>query len=173
MSDAVPNRASQGDADRDIRLQALLAKAMRDWNAMFPEVFFQELARLTGHADYAPGIRPRYWGKIINELVYSYLQPELAEWLQTHNPNPRFRRNHHQFLSEPYGTRLLHDRIMQLVGMMQICYSITELRMRLAEIHRHMPVQLTLVPPPSQPRKGRRRKPTGQKWRQACWDIAN
>ena len=39
--------------------------------------------------------RPKYWGKLVLELVYEYLDPDVAQWLKENAPAPRHGQNYH------------------------------------------------------------------------------
>jgi hypothetical protein len=97
------------------------------------------------------------------ELVYGYLDPDVAEWLKTHAPEPRSGRNYHQWLSGQYGLRKLMEHIWMLIGLASACQDMKELRARMAEKFGREGVQLTLyLPPPRALRPGDLDKGTGQ-----------
>jgi hypothetical protein len=42
--------------------------------------------------NFAPGSvtkRPRYWGKLVMDLIYDYLDPDVARYLRENGPSPR------------------------------------------------------------------------------------
>ncbi len=51
--------------------------------------------------------RPKYWGNLVNELIYQYLDPDVFDWLKTNAPAPRHGQNYHQWLSSQYGLKKL------------------------------------------------------------------
>jgi hypothetical protein len=51
--------------------------------------------------------RPKYWGKLVMELVYEYLDKDVAKWLKENAPEPRHGQNYHQWLSGQYGLKKL------------------------------------------------------------------
>lgn len=126
-----------------MKLRLYLEEEMRQWEKTFPDELWVQFARLTGK----PGPitqRPKYWGKLVMELVYGYLDPDVADWLKKNAPEPRHGRNYHQWLSSQYGLRKLVEHLWKLIGMAQACDSMGELRRRLAETYGREPYQFTL-----------------------------
>ncbi len=78
------------------------------------------------------------------ELVYEYLDPDVAQWLKENAPAPRHGQNYHQWLSSQYGLQKLIEHIWKLVGIASTCRSMSELKRRMAEIHGKVPIQYTL-----------------------------
>jgi len=122
---------------------------MHKWEKTFPDALWIEFGRLTGWEG-ALNKRPKYWGKLVMELVYDYLDKDVADWLRTNVPKPRHGQHYHRWLSEQYGLKRLMEHIWMLVGMASACQSMRELRMRMAEKYGRQPVQYMLfIDPPS------------------------
>jgi hypothetical protein len=84
------------------------------------------------------------------ELVYDYLDADVAKWLRENAPEARKGQNYHQWLSSQYGLKRLTEHIWMVIGMAATCQSLPELRQRLAERFGKHPVQFTLfMDPPS------------------------
>lgn len=81
-----------------VKLRAYLAEEMRSWEKTFPDELWIEFGRLTGWKGSVQH-RPKYWGKLVNELVYGYLDPDVFDWLKNNAPPPRHGQNYHQWLS--------------------------------------------------------------------------
>jgi hypothetical protein len=64
-----------------VKLQAYLEDEMRKWEPTFPNELWIEFARLTGWRG-TVSKRPRYWGRLVMELVYEYLDKDIAQWLR-------------------------------------------------------------------------------------------
>jgi hypothetical protein len=47
--------------------------------------------------------RPKWWGRLVIELIYDTLDPDVAEWLKKNKPPPGLK--WHQQLTENYGPR--------------------------------------------------------------------
>lgn len=131
------------------KLRLFLEEEVRKWEATFPDELWREFGRLTSWSG-SINHRPRYWGKLVMELIYDYLDPDVAEWLRKHNPVPQKGRNHHQWLSSQYGLRKLTEHIWMVIGLAKACHSMPELKARMAELYGRQPVQLTMfLPPPN------------------------
>lgn len=110
------------------------------------DLLWVEFGRLTGWSRSVTQ-RPKYWGKLVTELVYEYLDRDVAEWLKVNVPQPQKGRTYHQHLSGQYGLRKLTEHIWKLIGIAKTCESMTELRDRMAELHGLRPIQLRLYVP--------------------------
>jgi len=129
------------------KLKVYLEEEMRKWEKTFPDELWREFGRLT---NWKGGLhqRPKYWGKLVMELVYGYLDKDVAEWLKTNAPKPRGGQNYHQWLSSQYGLKKLVEHLWMLVGMASACTSMSDLREKMAERFGRVPVQLRLFLPP-------------------------
>jgi P63C domain len=72
--------------------------------------------------------RPKWWGKLVIELIYDTLDPTVAKWLKENKPPLGFK--WHQQLTENYGARKLVSRCYEIIGMAKTCHTIRELRHR-------------------------------------------
>jgi hypothetical protein len=132
-----------------VKLHAYLEKEMRPWEKTFPDELWREFGRLTGWKGSVTQ-RPKYWGKLVMELVYGYLDKDVAEWLKANAPTPQKGQNYHQWLSSQFGLRKLTEHIWLLIGISKTCQTMSELRDRMAELNGKQSVQLRLfVPFPS------------------------
>ena len=134
------------------KLKLFLEDEMRKWEKTFPDQLWVEFGRLTRWRGPVHS-RPKYWGRLVMELVYNYLDPDVAKWLKENAPKPMHGQNYHQWLSSQYGLRKLIEHIWMLVGMASACETMEELRRRMAEKYGRVPVQLTLYLPPAQEKK--------------------
>ncbi len=133
------------------KLRLFLEEEMRPWEKTFPDELWVQFGRLTRWKGPIHE-RPKYWGKLVMELVYEYLDPDVAEWLKNHAPEPRHGRNYHQWLSGQYGLRKLTEHIWMLIGLASACQDMAELRYRMAEKFGREGVQFRLYLPPPEPR---------------------
>lgn len=137
------------------KLKLFLEEEMRPWEKTFPDELWIQFGRLTRWKGPIHE-RPKYWGKLVMELVYEYLDPDVANWLKTHAPEPKAGRNYHQWLSGQYGLRRLMEHIWMLIGLASACQDMKELRARMAEKFGREGIQLTLyLPPQLNPRANR------------------
>ena len=88
--------------------------------------------------------RPKYWGKLVTELIYEYLDRDVAKWLKENAPKPMKGQNYHQWLNAQYGLKKLMEHIWTVVGMAAACRTMPELREKMAERYGKVPVQLTM-----------------------------
>ena len=129
-----------------LKLKAYLADEMRKWERTFPEELWIEFGRLTGWSHSVTN-RPKYWGKLVMELVYEYLDPDVAAWLKKHAPEPRHGQNYHQWVSGQFGLKKLVEHIWMLIGVAKSCNTMMELRDRMAELHGKKAVQMRFYLP--------------------------
>lgn len=132
------------------KLKLFLEEEMRPWEKTFPDELWIQFGRLTNWRG-AIHSRPKYWGKLVNELVYGYLDPDVLAWLKANAPAPRAGQNYHQWLSGQFGLKRLVEHIWMLIGMATACRDMAELRQRMAERFGRERVQFTLYLPPQHP----------------------
>lgn len=130
----------------EVKLRAYLEDEMRKWEKTFPDELWMEFGRLTNWKG-SIHKRPKYWGKLVMELIYEYLDPDVAQWLRENAPKPRGGQNYHQWLSSQYGLQKLVQHIWQVIGMAKTCNTLPELKQRMAETFGTEPVQLTFKLP--------------------------
>ena len=132
------------------KLNLYLAESMRKWEKTFPDELWVQFGRLTGWTKPAHQ-RPKYWGHLVLELVYKYLDPDVAEWLQDNAPKPKHGQNYHQWLTSQYGLRRLVEHIWKLIGVASTCETMEDLRYRMKELYgvpEGFQYRLQLPPPP-------------------------
>jgi hypothetical protein len=135
-----------------VKLKAYLEDEMRKWEPTFPNELWVEFARLTNWRGTVTK-RPKYWGKLVMELVYHYLDKDVARWLKENAPAPRHGQNYHQWLSAQFGLKKLVEHIWTLIGVARTCETMFELREKMAALNGRTMVQLFL-PVPNAPRAG-------------------
>jgi hypothetical protein len=118
--------------DLQLKLQAFIADDMQEWARMFPDDFWFELARLEG-IRYSPRNRPLRWGKYVMAFVYDAIDPEVGKELRKINPDPRHRRNHHQWLRE-FGRDKVNNQIQQVIAVMKLCDDMEEFKRKFARV---------------------------------------
>ena len=79
------------------------------------------------------------------ELVYGYLDRDVADWLRKNAPAPRHGQNYHQWLTSQYGLKKLVEHLWMLIGLAKACKNMHELRTKMAEIYGLQVVQVTMV----------------------------
>ncbi len=126
-----------------LKYKLFLEDEMRKWEKTFPDQLWVEFGRLTKWQGPVHS-RPKYWGKLVMELVYGYLDRDVAKWLKENAPKPIHGQNYHQWLSGQYGLKRLIEHVWMLIGMASACGNMPELRAKMAEKFGRVPVQLTL-----------------------------
>lgn len=124
-----------------VKLRAFIAEELRAWEKTFPDELWVEFGRLTGwkgslHA------RPKWWGKLVIELIYDTLDPDVAEYIKANKPPMGSK--WHQQLTENYGVRHLVSRCYEVIGMAKTCHDIRDLKEKVATHYGRHPVQFTL-----------------------------
>lgn len=127
-----------------VKLRAFIADELRAWEKTFPDELWVEFGRLTGWATPLRS-RPKWWGKLVIEMIYETLDPDVAEYLKSNKPAPGVR--WHRQLTENHGVRQLVSRCFEVVGMAKPCTNIRELRDKVALHYGKRPVQITMYLP--------------------------
>lgn len=146
--DALIDEATGYQYDRpydalQVKLRAYLSEELRPWEKTFPDELWHHFARLTNWTGSVTK-RPKYWGRLVNELVYEYLDADVARWLKENAPKPQKGQNYHSWLSAQYGLQKLLEHIWKLIGIAGTCTTMVELRQKMAEMHGKALIQFTL-----------------------------
>jgi P63C domain len=123
-----------------LKLQAFIAEELQEWARMFPDEFWYELARLEG-VRYSPRHRPLRWGRYIMMFVYDAVDEDVGNALREKNPNPRFLKNHHQWLKE-HGRDQVNNQIQRVITIMKLCTNMDEFREKFATVFKRAPTKL-------------------------------
>jgi hypothetical protein len=129
-----------------LELKLFREDEMRKWEKTFPDQLWVEFGRLTKWKGTLHQ-RPKYWGKLVMELVYGYLDPDVAKWLKKNTPQLIGGQNYHRWITEQYGLKMLMEHLWTVVGMAAACENMGELRRRMAERFGRIPLQLTMYLP--------------------------
>lgn len=133
------------------KLKLFLAEEMRKWDKTFPDQLWEQFGRLTNWTGPLHS-RPKYWGKLVMELIYNYLDPEVAQWLRENAPKPMHKQNYHQWLSSQYGLKKLIEHIWMVIGIASMCTTMDQLRKEMETRYGNKPgfqFELKLVSPES------------------------
>jgi len=130
-----------------IKLRAFIAEELREWEKTFPDELWEEFGRLSKWQG-PLYLRPKWWGKLVLELIYNALDPDIAKHLKSNKPPPRHGQNYHQWLTEDIGLRALITHIHQVIGIAKTCETMTELREKIAHYYGKDPLQLAMHIPP-------------------------
>ena len=131
-----------------VKLKAYIAEELRAWEKTFPDELWEMFGRLT-HWKGPIHSRPKWWGHLVNELIYEALDPDIAEYLRKNKPKPFHGQNYHQWMSEDIGLKALISHIYKIIGMAEGCEDMRELKDKVAKRYGRERVQLTLSLPKS------------------------
>lgn len=118
----------------EFKFRLYIAAEMRKWDKTFPDQLWEQFGRLTNWQGSLHS-RPKYWGKLVMELIYEYLDPDVAQWLRDNAPKPLHGKNYHQWLTEQYGLKKLVEHIWKVIGVASTCENMAELKNRMQEIY--------------------------------------
>lgn len=124
-----------------VKLRAFIADELRAWEKTFPDELWVEFGRLTGWKGTLHS-RPKWWGKLVIEMIYETLDPDVAAYIKANKPPMGV--HWHRQLTDNVGARQLVSRCYEVVGMAKTCKDIRELRDRVAEHYGRHPVQFRL-----------------------------
>jgi len=126
-----------------LKLLAYFSEEMREWEKTFPDELWEIFAKLTGWKGPIHQ-RPRWWGKLVIEIIYDALDKDVANHLKENKPPSLPKQRWHQWLKENYVVKHLLSHIWQIIGIGKTCESINELREKVALHFKTKPVQLRL-----------------------------
>lgn len=115
-----------------LKLQAFISEELQEWARMFPEEFWLELARLEG-IHYSARHRPLRWGRYVMMFVYDAIDADVGKELRKRNPNPRFLRNHHQWMKK-WGRDKVQAQVAATVAVMKLCTDMTDFRRKFTKV---------------------------------------
>lgn len=131
-----------------VKLRAFIADELRAWEKTFPDELWLEFGRLTGWEG-SLHHRPKWWGKLVIEMIYDTLDPDVAEYLKNNKPPAGI--HWHRQLTENFGVRALVSRCYEVIGMAKICTNMRELREKVAHHYGKQVFQFSLaLPAPGQ-----------------------
>lgn len=123
-----------------VKLAAYINDELRPWHKFFPDKLWEEFGRLTNWQG-PLHLRPQWWGKLVNELIYEALDQEVADYLKSNKPSPRYGKNYHQWFSDDFGVNRLREHISMVIGLAMGSRTMPELRKRVAHKFKGEPMQ--------------------------------
>jgi general stress protein YciG len=144
IDEATGYQYERADDALQVKLRAFIADELRAWEKTFPDELWAEFGRLTNWKGNLNS-RPKWWGKLVIELIYDTLDPDVAEYLKNNKPPPGVR--WHRQLTENIGIRALVSRCYEVIGMAKECRDMRELRDKVARHYGRQVVQFSLSLP--------------------------
>jgi hypothetical protein len=148
IDEATGYQYRRAEEELQLKLRAFLLDEMRKWEKTFPNELWEQFGRLTNWKG-SVHQRPKYWGKLVMELIYEYLDPDVAQWLRENAPKPKHGQNYHQWLTGQYGLKKLIEHIWKVIGIASTCENMDELDYHMGELYGKKPgfqYELRLVP---------------------------
>lgn len=108
LQDEATGYQHEREADAlEVKFRVYLADELQAWEKTIPDELWLEFGRLTG---WQGSLRKRlkWWGKLVNELTYDILNPDITDHLKNNKPPTGVK--WHQQLSENVGVRALVSR---------------------------------------------------------------
>lgn len=99
----------------------------REWEKTFPDELWYQFGRITNHKG-SLKLRPKYWSKLVNALIYGLLDKDIATYLRKTRPPKYTGQKYFQWLNEGYGIKELTQHIWLMIGMAKTCTTLNELR---------------------------------------------
>lgn len=127
-----------------VKIRAFIAEELREWEKTFPDELWEEFGRLTNWKG-SLYQRPKYWGKLVMEIIYDALDPDVARYLKDNKPKPIHGQNYHQWLTQDVGLKALVPHIYQIIGIAKTCTTMSELRAKVALFYKKEPMQLEFL----------------------------
>jgi hypothetical protein len=146
IDEATGYQYERADDALQVKLRAFIADELRAWEKTFPDELWAEFGRLTGWKGSLHS-RPKWWGKLVIEMIYDTLDPDVAEYIKNHKPPMGI--HWHRQLTENIGARQLVSRCYEVIGMAKTCQDMRELRDKVAEHYGRYPVQYRMYLPKS------------------------
>ena len=129
-----------------VKIKAYVADELRAWEKTFPDELWEHFGRLTNWKG-SLHKRPKWWGHLVNELIYEAMDPDIAKYLKENKPKPFHGQNYHSWLTEDVGLKALIPHIYKIIGMAENCKDMRELQDRVAARYGRRRVQLTMYLP--------------------------
>jgi len=148
IDEATGYQYRRAEEELQLKLRMFLLEEMRKWERTFPNELWEQFGRLTNWKG-SVHQRPKYWGKLVMELIYEYLDPDVAQWLRENAPTPKHGQNYHQWLTSQYGLKKLIEHIWKVIGVSSTCENMDELQYRMEQLYGKKPgfqYALRLIP---------------------------
>ncbi len=127
-----------------VKLRAFISEELRAWEKTFPDELWQEFGRLTNWGGPLHS-RPKWWGKLVVELIYDTLDPDVAKYIKENKPATGV--HWHRQMTADLGVRQLVSRCYEVIGMAKTCADMRDLRDKVALHYGKRPVQFRLYLP--------------------------
>jgi P63C domain len=107
-------------------LKACIAEKVQEWEKMFPDDFWSELARLE-NVENSPGNRLTRWGNYVTAFVYDAVDDDFANELRSDNPYAFFSQDQNQWLKN-YNRKKIRKHLIQVTSVMKTCKDLADFK---------------------------------------------
>ena len=141
IDEATGYQYERKEDELQIKLRLYIAEELRAWEKTFPDELWEEFGRLTNWSTPLSS-RPKWWGKLVIELIYDTLDPDVAKYLRENKPPAGI--HWHRQMTEHTGIRKLVSRCYEVVGLAKSCENISELREKINHHYKGDLIQMQL-----------------------------
>jgi hypothetical protein len=141
IDEATGYQYERKEDELQIKLRLYIAEELREWEKTFPDELWEEFGRLTNWKTPLK-TRPKWWGKLVIELIYDTLDPDVAKYLRENKPPAGV--HWHRQLTSDIGAKQLVSRCYEIIGMSKTCNTINELKTKVGHHYKKEPFQLNL-----------------------------
>jgi hypothetical protein len=134
IDEATGYQYRRAEEELQLKLRLFLLEEMRKWERTFPNELWEQFGRLTSWKG-SVNQRPKYWGKLVMELIYEYLDPDVAQWLRENAPEPKKGQNYHQWLTSQFGLKKLIEHIWKVIGVASTCENMDDLKYKMEQLY--------------------------------------
>jgi len=152
-------RARAADALVKI-LESFIAKELQPYVRAFPVEFYEQLFRLRGLQFAKDSVqKPRYFGHLTNDIIYSRLAPKVLDELRNATPrreDGRLKHPLHRRLTSNIGHPKLREHLASVLTIMKLSHDYDDFTRKLDQIHPRFgdTIPLPLPVPDEIPNKG-------------------
>ena len=73
-------------------------------------------------------------------FVYDAIDGDVGKKLREINPDPHYKKNHHQWLRE-FGKQKVNDQLQRVITIMKLCDDMIDFKKKFARVFRKSPLQ--------------------------------
>jgi len=141
IDEATGYQYERREDELQIKVRLYIAEELREWEKIFPDELWEELGRLTNWKTPLSS-RPKWWGKLVIELIYDTLDPDVVKYLRENKPPAGVQ--WHRQLTDNFGVKQLVSRCYEIIGMAKTCNTINELRQKVRHHYKKEPFKPNL-----------------------------
>lgn len=141
IDEATGYQYERKEDELQVKLRLYIAEELRAWEKTFPDELWEQFGRLTNWSEPLKN-RPKWWGKLVIELIYDTLDKDVAKYLRDNKPPTGV--HWHRQLTDNIGVRALVSRCYEIIGMAKTCSNIQELKEQVNHHYKNAPIPLKM-----------------------------